>query len=1338
MPYQNIPRRILLAALAGVMALSLANPTVQATDSYPQDTEIAFCPMEVPTPLSPEPDVDDTMPPVADASPLADDQPSPESSLPPAENDQLKPMEPPAEESNGPTPPEVGGIITTPPTPEISPSPAPSEDEGVVFTGEALLTWVMDHADTGGTVSLGADISWPGKALIAVLAPIAIDAGPYSITIEAEKRWDFSGPVTVTGTSCIFYVKADGRLTLYQEGLVQVTGDGSRAVELERGAIFQSVYGRIEASGSEATALYVQGDAVLSSLSLTASGPGAVALRCDGAADLTYSTLRADGIPVSAGGAILLDTSAADPQIPDVRNLMREAQPVNRSAPTYYLNIGADKGSVPLPGLIRYRLTAPDRDPITLMIPSTWNQALVDPTVEGAYPLYVTLTQPYPETGLGLPAIDAVCRVMDPNLPRLMAMKIQGGLASLQLYGARTPGPQTVYYSSDLNTWTQAPIVYKSKKLVKLDFPFPTGQTIYFYIAEALPDGTLIHSNILEARLDTDGTISSTPGNGDYDGGDAGGGGDPEPPFGWEEEPIRPEPPAPTPSAPMKDVEAPPPPSEPPHQIPILSVLVPQSSPPPSAPGPPAALPPESPEPDILAPPQKAEDVPAAAASAPPTTAPAKPKQEETVTPPPPMPKSSAKPVATSPPLAADLKPPPLSMPDAEPAATDDSLTLRHVGLAAFLLAAGFAIFFGISLFWTKKHHSLRLLLYCALVVLSGVTFFMLKMQYDNKYASSLDQARDGTLDLAGSLGQPLRFLWDGWVCYPGQALTPGELPAGGQGSRTVYLGEHGDFRLEKDFFSGAATYSMTILAPDEVGPYAMEFPHVFGRYRLWINGELSDESAAREDRGLRLHTPYLLLEPVDGRIELLLAVERGNTLYSGLTYPPAFGAPGAVWTLLLLRCVVAAIAIGCALFLGLLYLCIGLHTGRKGLALTYALLCLCYIGTISRVIFQAVGIQGEGVYMVSRVCYYGIFTALMSILGDMCSLNQVVRRLIRAAGVIFMVWVLVYQLFGYTLGTGARQAFSTTVGGYKIVSALFMIIAAGYSVWRRTSRSLPLLTGSFFFSAALLADRLHPQYEPALIHWPVETGALFQIGVIAGVLIADAVHVYWDNQQLDLQRRAILTLAEERERQYMTLSEHLDAFAETRHEIRGTLLALKRFSEMGDLAAIEALVDRTLKTTCTPTYTGNHLVDSILSVCCRDAQERDISFRYEAFSLPAELPVSTLDLTTLLTNLLQNALDACAEAPPGVERQINLTLRYCAQALEIDCVNTCLKPVKFRDGLPVTTKAESGHGIGLRLMAAVVEQYDGVLHFSQENGMFRAMLSMSLPVKRLTDAPTP
>lgn len=52
-----------------------------------------------------------------------------------------------------------------------------------------------------------------------------------------------------------------------------------------------------------------------------------------------------------------------------------------------------------------------------------------------------------------------------------------------------------------------------------------------------------------------------------------------------------------------------------------------------------------------------------------------------------------------------------------------------------------------------------------------------------------------------------------------------------------------------------------------------------------------------------------------------------------------------------------------------------------------------------------------------------------------------------------------------------------------------------------------------------------------------------------------------------------------------------------------------------------------------------------------------------------------------------------------------------------------------FRDGVPVTTKADAGsHGFGTRSMRGIVERHGGVLTFGCEDGIFHvdALLPMA------------
>lgn len=67
--------------------------------------------------------------------------------------------------------------------------------------------------------------------------------------------------------------------------------------------------------------------------------------------------------------------------------------------------------------------------------------------------------------------------------------------------------------------------------------------------------------------------------------------------------------------------------------------------------------------------------------------------------------------------------------------------------------------------------------------------------------------------------------------------------------------------------------------------------------------------------------------------------------------------------------------------------------------------------------------------------------------------------------------------------------------------------------------------------------------------------------------------------------------------------------------------------------------------------------------------------------------PVSKTALCALLSNALENALRACGD------------------------------DVSFDNGIPVTNRP--GHGVGVKSICTIVQQYDGVYIFSVENGQF-------------------
>ena len=108
------------------------------------------------------------------------------------------------------------------------------------------------------------------------------------------------------------------------------------------------------------------------------------------------------------------------------------------------------------------------------------------------------------------------------------------------------------------------------------------------------------------------------------------------------------------------------------------------------------------------------------------------------------------------------------------------------------------------------------------------------------------------------------------------------------------------------------------------------------------------------------------------------------------------------------------------------------------------------------------------------------------------------------------------------------------------------------------------------------------------------------------------------------------------------------------------------------------------------------------------------------AMQIDEKPPVEVEDLTVLLGNLLDNALEACSKQSSR-DRRIFTALRMNGTALYLTVENTYDAPVqKSSSGRYLSTK-HSGYGVGLEVCEQIVARYNGSLELNDFNGIFKA-----------------
>ena len=131
-----------------------------------------------------------------------------------------------------------------------------------------------------------------------------------------------------------------------------------------------------------------------------------------------------------------------------------------------------------------------------------------------------------------------------------------------------------------------------------------------------------------------------------------------------------------------------------------------------------------------------------------------------------------------------------------------------------------------------------------------------------------------------------------------------------------------------------------------------------------------------------------------------------------------------------------------------------------------------------------------------------------------------------------------------------------------------------------------------------------------------------------------------------------------------------------------------------------------------------NMLVNFLVEKYRRRAEQENILFISEV-QLPEKIGVEDADICSFLDNVLENAMEACADLENG-KADIRLSIYLEKSILRVFCSNTYGGTREGEGEHYVTTKEnKSIHGYGLLIMEKICDKYGGALSVQTENNRF-------------------
>lgn len=144
--------------------------------------------------------------------------------------------------------------------------------------------------------------------------------------------------------------------------------------------------------------------------------------------------------------------------------------------------------------------------------------------------------------------------------------------------------------------------------------------------------------------------------------------------------------------------------------------------------------------------------------------------------------------------------------------------------------------------------------------------------------------------------------------------------------------------------------------------------------------------------------------------------------------------------------------------------------------------------------------------------------------------------------------------------------------------------------------------------------------------------------------------------------------------------------------------------------------------------HTGDRFLDVIVNYYMYLAEKEKISFVVSG-KLTGALQLDMFDMTTLMGNILQNAMEAAAKAAVP---EIRVELVEHKKEIFIVVSNSAAEQIGTKSGFLMTSKKDrENHGFGLKNIAAVVEKYHGEYYMESAEEKGEAMFKINIAIPR-------
>ena len=213
-------------------------------------------------------------------------------------------------------------------------------------------------------------------------------------------------------------------------------------------------------------------------------------------------------------------------------------------------------------------------------------------------------------------------------------------------------------------------------------------------------------------------------------------------------------------------------------------------------------------------------------------------------------------------------------------------------------------------------------------------------------------------------------------------------------------------------------------------------------------------------------------------------------------------------------------------------------------------------------------------------------------------------------------------------------------------------------------------------------------------------------------------------------ERDNLLHYIELQETEQQNVDSYNRNISKIRHDIKNYMIGISSLINQGkydialdEINKVSSEVVKKYDTVSTCDSVLNHILNAKLWIM----NEKNIRLERKLY-ITEELTMSAGELSVLLGNVLDNAIEYVGNHK-GVEQLIRMDMSFDRGILMIGVQNRVEDEIIIpKDMIIKTTKADKGHGLGMKSIKEICDSYNGKFDVKCESGNFIVNMMMILP----------